>query len=448
MTLGSYFQKGNNMSYQVNINSLKPFSRGVSIIGVGATPFMFSMDNPETKGLTEGELFGYAAIEAMKDAGLTAKDVDMYIHAQAGPGWQEDAGTPNMHVANWFGMKGKGSVHHSEACSTGYVALEQAVMYVASGVYDIVLSGACDMSYSILADPMKPSFMRRHCTDQMWGGIVCNAQPKDYSRWAHSAGSLGAEAWLDRYVIENGLEDKIDDVLCTMSKFSRETASKNPLSVYQDTYDDMAKMFRMKDADEFLRSKFNPKLGRYVRASHFEARCDGAGAFVVCPTEKAKAMGVPYVEVLGIGHSCLEVGTPALEKFATAAAYKQVRELTGLTGKDMDLFITNDFFQASQILSSEECEYIPRGEAWKYMLEGRTKPTGDKPINTNGGRCCYGHAHGTSGVHDLYETVMQMRGKLGETQVKKPINYAMIRGFGGGQNVLCTILKNGEMEGK
>ncbi len=435
------------MSYQVKLNPLKPYSRSVSIIGIGATPFMFSMDHPETNGLTEGELFGYAAIEAMKDAGLNAKDVDFYIQAQAGPGWQEDAGTPNMHVANWFGMKGKASVHHSEACSTGYVALEQAVAYVASGLYDIVLSGACDMSYSILADPMKPSIFRKHCTDQMWGGIVTNAQPKDYSRWAHSAGSLGAESWLDRYVTENGLADVIDDVLCTMSKNARETASKNPLSVNQDTYDDMAKMFKMKDADAFLRSKFNPKVGKYVRASHFEQRCDGAGAFVVCPTEMAKKRGIPYVEVLGIGHSCLEVGTPALEKYATEAAYQQVSTLTGLTGRDMDLFLTNDFFQASQILSAEACEYIPVGQAWQYMLDGRMKPDGDHPVNTNGGRCAYGHAHGTSGVHDLVEVVKQMRGEMGPTQVKKPVRYAMMRGFGGGQNVLCTILRNGETEG-
>ena len=114
----------------------------------------------------------------------------------------------------------------------------------------------------------------------------------------------------------------------------------------------------------------------------------------------------------------------------------------------MDLFLTNDFFQASQMLSAEACEYIPQGEAWKYIMDGRTKPDGDRPVNTNGGRCCYGHAHGTSGVHDLYEAIMQMRGKMGETQVKKPVKHAMIRGFGGGQNVLCTILRNGEMEGK
>ena len=41
------------------------YSRGVSIIGVGCTPFTNTLKNPETMGLTESELFGYAAIESM-----------------------------------------------------------------------------------------------------------------------------------------------------------------------------------------------------------------------------------------------------------------------------------------------------------------------------------------------------------------------------------------------
>jgi acetyl-CoA C-acetyltransferase len=145
--------------------------------------------------------------------------------------------------------------------------------------------------------------------------------------------------------------------------------------------------------------------------------------------------------VLGIGHSCLEIGTATLEKYATEAAYKQVSELTGLTGADMDLFMANDFMMQSQFLAAEACEYIPKGEGWKYTLDGRTAFDGDRPINTNGGRCQFGHAHGTSGLIDHYEAVKQMRGEMGPTQVKKPVKYAMMRGFGGGQNLTCAILK-------
>lgn len=48
---------------------------------------------------------------------VTAADVDYFVHGQASPGWTSNFATPNMHVANWFGMKGKGSMHQSEACT-------------------------------------------------------------------------------------------------------------------------------------------------------------------------------------------------------------------------------------------------------------------------------------------------------------------------------------------
>ena len=121
---------------------LGKLSRSVSIIGVGATPFMNINEDPDLLGLTEGDCFGYAALKAMEDAGLEPRDVEYFYHGSANPKMFNDAVTPAMQVAEWFGMRGRGSVHHSEACATGYVALEQAVMAVASGAHDIVLSAA------------------------------------------------------------------------------------------------------------------------------------------------------------------------------------------------------------------------------------------------------------------------------------------------------------------
>ena len=107
---------------------LGPYSRSVSIVGVGATPFMNTNEDPDLLGLTEGDCFGYAALAAMEDAGVEPRDVQYFYHGSANPKFFNDAVTPNMQVAEWFGMRGRGSTHHSEACCTGYVALEQAVM--------------------------------------------------------------------------------------------------------------------------------------------------------------------------------------------------------------------------------------------------------------------------------------------------------------------------------
>lgn len=430
--------------YQRNNPTLKPFARGVSIIGVGATPFMKTKDDSELCGITEGELFGYAAIEAMKDAHVTAADVDYYVHGQAGPGWTSNFATPNMHVANWFGMKGKGSLHQSEACCTGYVALEVAANLIASGVYDVVLTGCVEMPYSI-AYPTKVLTQRRFGTDGMFHEVLCSTIPRDYAILQHSAAAFGVEGWLDRYVQENGLSDEtVDAVLTRMSVNAGIVASRNPLSLTQESYGDMARKMGMSSAEEFLHSRYNPKIGNYVRAGQLEVRGDGAGALVLCASDIAHRFHDHPIEILGIGHSCLENGTSCLEKFATERAYQQVKELTGLTGADMDLFLTNDFFQHSQFLSAEACEYVPQGQGWKYMLDGRMAFDGDRPVNTNGGRCVYGHAAAASGIHDHYEAVKQMRGLAGENQVKHPVKYTMLRGFGGGQNVTCTILKSND----
>ncbi len=430
------------MSSCIQNKPLKPLSRSVSIIGVGATPFMRVVRDPELDGLGEGELFGTAAIAAMKDAGVTPKDVEYYFQAQALPMVQSGYITPNAQVGNWFGMKGKASSHHSEACCTGYIALEQGVMAVASGAYDIVLTGACDMSFSKFV-PGKPSYFREILTNEIFATQCLPAlYDKSYATPSLGANPMASDGWMEEYRLENNMTpEQIDDILCNVAYNSRRAASLNPRALYyQQDYEKLAAEAGM-SVTEYLHSDNNFMLSYLLRRDFFEARADGAAAVVVCPTEMAYQYTDHPIEVLGTGHATLDGFTGSLEKYGTEAAYNQIKELTGLGGKDMDLFLTNDFFMSSQLLSAELCEYLPKNEGWKYFEDGTTAFDGDKPVNTSGGRCHYGHAHGTSGLADVFEAVQQLRGNMGPTQIKGDPKYAMLRGFGGGQNFTCTILE-------
>ena len=51
-------------------------SRSVSITGVGCTRMGTLTKSPWLAGLTESELFAWASLEAMKDAGLEGKVMD------------------------------------------------------------------------------------------------------------------------------------------------------------------------------------------------------------------------------------------------------------------------------------------------------------------------------------------------------------------------------------
>ena len=430
------------MSFNDNLPRVKPFKRGVSIIGVGATPFVRILDDPSVDGMNEQELFAYAARDAMKDAGVDGSDVEFYIHGQAGPGWTSNLATPNMHVANWIGMKGKGSYHHSEACATGYVGVETAVALVASGEYDMVLSGCIETPYSI-AYPTRVVTKRRFGTDAIFHDVLASTQCRDYTLFTRGSLPFNSESWLDYYVKENGISpEDVDAMMTNLSVNCRRAAALNPLStITNNTYEELAAANGMDSAYEYLHSKFNPLIGKYMRGSHFEQRCDGAAAIIVCPTELAYKYTDHPIEILGIGHSNVEAGNPRNEMYATQNAYRQVKELTGLTGADMDIFLANDFYNQSEFLSAEMCEYLPKGEGWQYTKEGRIAYDGDRPINTNGGRCQYGHAAGASGLHDVYEAVHQMRGDAGATQVHHDVKHAMLRGFGGSQNVLNIMME-------
>jgi len=423
---------------------LGKYARSVSIIGVGCTPFMYTVDNPETNGLTEGELFGYAALSAMEDAGVNPQDVDYYFHGEASPLNGSNYLTPNVQVANWFGMKGKGSIHHSEACCTGYLAVEQAVNAVASGKYNCVLSACVEFGDGV-AVPGHP-YKREKMTMDRFLKTTAWLYDRNYTRSLMAGQELIYDDAAEWYKRTRGLTDQeMDDTLNWMCINNRRNASVNPLAIERRTYEQLAKEAGFENVMDYMRSPHNPKMGDFLRLGGIELKCDGAAAVIVCATDMVDKYMTNKnhrpIEVLGIGSAACEATTPHFEVRATEEAVRQVYELTGLSGEDLDLFFANDFIITSHLVSAEIAGYLPYGEGWKYICEGRTAYDGDRPINTNGGRTSFGHAHAASGLADLYEAVKQMWGECGERQVKKLPKTAMLRGYGGAQNVAATIIR-------
>ena len=414
--------------------------RRVAIIGVGATPFCNIDLDPELKGLTEGEFFGTAALQAMEDAGLEPRDVEFFYHCSANPKFFNNAATPNMQVAEWFGMRGKGSIHHSEACCSGYIGLQQAVMDVASGMHDIVLSGAVEMANG-LPIKGKPAHLRTPLTMEEMIPDLEAIMDRAYTR-ALGGGHIGQDDWIDLYRTTYGLTDEqIDDTLNAMAYHGRRAAALHPYAINRKPFEEEAKEAGYDDVMEYLKSPYNPKTTQYLRVTGNAPGADGAAVCIVCAAEIAHKFRKKPIEVLGVGSSCLELLRPHNEMEITKEAGRQAYAATGLKPEDIDLLFVNDFVLPSQLCAAEELGYLPRGEGWKWMLEGRCAYDGDRPINPNGGRTSYGHAYGASGMADVYEAVVQLRGEAGERQVKNNPKTAMLRGFGGGQNCSIPILR-------
>ncbi len=427
------------------------YGRSVSIIGVGCTPFMYTVENPETNGLTEGELYGYAALKAMEDAGVNPRDVDFYFHGQASPLNGSNYLTPNVQIANWFGMKGKGSIHHSEACCTGYLAIDQAVNAVASGKFNCVLTGCVEFGDSVpypadSVETPKHPYKREKMTMDKFLKTTAWLYDRTYSRSLMAPMELIYDDVAEDYVRTRGITaEQMDDTLNWMAINNRRNAAKNPLALERREFSDLAKEKGFTDVMDYMRSPFNPKMGDFLRMEGVERKCDGAAAAIVCATEMipqiAKKLNHAPIEVLAVGNAACEASTPHFEIRATERAVAAAYADSGVKPEELDLFFANDFILTSHLYAAEIAGYLPYGEGWKYICAGRTAYDGDKPINTNGGRTSFGHAHAASGLADVYEACMQMRGECGERQVKKLPHTTMLRGYGGAQNVAAVILR-------
>lgn len=419
------------------------YSRSVSIVGIGCTGFGDNQNTPGREHLTEGDMFGYAALTAMEDAGLQPRDIDYFYTGSVNPMVFSDIIEQSFNVCEDFGMHYRGSINHDEACCTGYAGLELAVKDVASGVHDIVLSGGVQMACSAIQPGMPAPWREDYPMEKLMEGFDM-AYDTAYTRMLGGGVGYVWDGYIHEYATRYGVSpEDIDRALNRLAYDMRRAGKLNPLAHVQDDYDDLAAAHGMANGMEYLNSPMNPLLTQYLRASSIEIKSDGAAAVIVCTTEIAKKLVETPIEVLGIGAAAAGIIHPYFERIATDEALRQVYELTGMSGKDLDLFFPNDCELPAQIVAAEAAGYVPEGEGWKYAIDGRFAFDGDKPLATHGGRTSFGHAHAASGFADIGEVVKQMRGTAGETQIKKIPKTALIRGFCA-QNARAVMLRTVE----
>jgi len=148
---------------------------------------------------------------------------------------------------------------------------------------------------------------------------------------------------------------------------------------------------------------------------------DGAAAVVLCPSETASAHHEKPVEVLA---SAQASDSPALSDkrdittfYATQKAGEEAFSQAGLSREDVDLAEIHDCFTMAEIIALEDLGFFARGEGGRGAVEGMTKLGGAMPVNTSGGLKSKGHPVGATGVAQIHELTLQLRGEAGARQV-------------------------------
>ncbi|MEO8131796.1 MAG: thiolase domain-containing protein, partial [Bryobacteraceae bacterium] len=91
----------------------------------------------------------------------------------------------------------------------------------------------------------------------------------------------------------------------------------------------------------------------------------------------------------------------------------------------------------AEIIAIEDLGFVEKGQGGFYSLAGHTCLSGERPINTSGGLKSKGHPVGATGVAQICDVALQIRGEAGERQVKR--NQIGLAQNLGGSGATCVV---------
>jgi acetyl-CoA acetyltransferase len=97
---------------------------------------------------------------------------------------------------------------------------------------------------------------------------------------------------------------------------------------------------------------------------------------------------------------------------------KQAYDMAGVGPSDISLAELHDATAYGELHQTEAMGFCAMGEGGPYAETFATRLGGKQPVNTSGGLECRGHPIGASGLAQIYELGLQLRGEAGKRQVK------------------------------
>jgi acetyl-CoA acetyltransferase len=380
----------------------------VAVLGVGMTRFGVYPDR------SNAELAREAGVAALRDAGISFAQV-----GEAFVGYLFGTVMTGIKAMKELGLTGLPVTHVENASATGLVAFREAVYAVASGRCEIAMALGFDrMSQSLRAGSGSRGIGR----DEIDSVILPAAY---FSLWAM------------RRMHERG----------TKPLHFAEIAAKNwnhgALNPKSDRQPD-----HVVTAEEVLASR---KIAEPVTAMMTCPVDDGAACAIVARPELAQRLqpGRPLVTVLASvlqtetytpGHTFVGpvVGPPSMSRDTAREAY----EKAGVGPEDVDLVLVHDAFANEELEYYELLGFAAPGEAEKLVETGATRLGGRIPFNTDGGLIARGHPGGPTGLAQIHEIALQLRGEAGRRQVPDA-RIGLAHLVGGGSVCAISLLARG-----
>lgn len=232
-----------------------------------------------------------------------------------------------------------------------------------------------------------------------------------------------------RYMKEYGLTH---EQLASVAVVQREWAGLNPRASFRDPI----------SVEDVLNSRV------IAYPFHLLECClvtDGGGALILTASDRVSEFPTKPIFVLGTGESSETPMVSQMVDLTTSGAFRRSGAAAFteacLKPADIDHVMIYDAFAHLPIYGLEDLGFVGRGEAGAFIEAGNTRPGGKLPLNTNGGGLSYMHS-GMYGMYALQESVRQLRG-IASAQVPN-VRTSVAHGVGNMFAVASTIILSNE----
>lgn len=386
----------------------------IVILGMGLSKFGERWD------ASISDLIIESTTEALEDAQIDVEDIEA-IHY--GNGMNNN--TAATVVADTLKVNGIPITRNENYCTSGHIALIEAIQDVASGRHKMVMA--------LGAEKLK---------DTGYPGLGVGRGDSTVLEARRTA--PGSFAMIGtRYFHEYGLS----------YEEGRETIGKIAVKNHKNgTLSPRAHFQSEVSLEKVLNA---PMIAEPLGLFDSAGNSDGSACAIITTEEIAKTIKDEFAYVKGYGVAMDSVAPFYRPGFSwtsfnsLVSSSQQAYKMAGITNprEEIDLAEVHDCFTITELLIMEDFGFSERGKAKVDIDNGFFELDGGLPVNTDGGLKSFGHPVGASGIRMTYEIYKQILHDVDnpKRQVKKA-NIGLSHTFGGPPQMSAALIIGNEKD--
>jgi acetyl-CoA acetyltransferase len=395
------------------------------VAGVGMTRFH---RHPER---THADLAAEAVRAALADAGVEGGAVEAVFFGACGMATWGQAnlkGTVALDPMLRAGELAETAprVDVDAACATGAVALHAAIDAVRSGRADVALAVGVEKTF--LPDPARIFALYAGGVDQLepqrWQAFVADQAARYGHAWAPAPGRV---VFVDMHALQ-AMHHRLRHG--STAEDLAWIAAKNHTAAVDNPH---AQVRKRMTPDEVLADA--PVIPPFTRAM-CAPMSDGAAAVVITrPRGRARDLRVLATAVAG--GRWRDLDSPDVTALAAARLWRGDHRPA-----DVQLAEVHDATAFCELQATELLGLCPIGQGAAWARSGATSVDGAVPVNPSGGLESRGHPLAATGLAQIHELALQLRGEAGARQVRGAPRVALAHNEGGMIGVdhaLCAL---------